>query len=65
MWGKDATAAASIKSNRQQCFQTETERARAGIFKLLWSPGIDSTESIPPVFVAWRAGTATLFLLGS
>jgi hypothetical protein len=22
-------------------------------------------ESIPPAFVAWRAGTATLFLLGS
>jgi hypothetical protein len=37
---------------------------RGGIFKLLWSPEIDSKESIPPVYVAWRAGTRTLFLLG-
>jgi hypothetical protein len=27
--------------------------------------GVDSKESIPPAFVAWRAGTTTLFLLGS
>jgi hypothetical protein len=26
---------------------------------------IDSNESIPPAYVAWRAGTTTLFLLGS
>ncbi len=38
---------------------------RARIFKLLWSPGIDSKEPIPPSDVAWRAGTITLFLLGS
>jgi hypothetical protein len=25
---------------------------------------MESKESIPPVFVAWRAGKATLFLLG-
>jgi hypothetical protein len=31
-------------------------------FILLRSPGIDFKESIPP---AWRAGTTTLFLLGS
>ncbi len=36
-----------------------------GIFKLLWSPEIDSKESIPSAYVAWRAGTKTLFLLGS
>jgi hypothetical protein len=36
-----------------------------GIFKLLWSPEIDSEESIPPTYVAWRAGKRTLFLLGS
>jgi hypothetical protein len=36
-----------------------------GIFKLLWSPEIDSEESIPPSYVAWWAGTRTLFLLGS
>jgi hypothetical protein len=38
---------------------------REGIFKLLRSSGIDSKESIPPVYVTWRAGTTTLFLLGS
>jgi hypothetical protein len=31
----------------------------------LWSPGIDSKASIPPAYVAWRAGTITLFLLGA
>ncbi len=31
------------------------------IFKRLWSPGIDSKEWIPPAYVAWRAGTITLF----
>ncbi len=36
----------------------EESRARGGILKLLWSPGIDSNES-------WRAGTTTQFLLGS
>ncbi len=34
-------------------------------FKLSRSPRIDSKESIPPAYVARRAGTATLFLLGS
>jgi hypothetical protein len=38
---------------------------RARIFKRLWGPGIDSKELIPPVYVARRAGTITLFLLGS
>jgi hypothetical protein len=37
---------------------------RARIFKCLWGPGIDSKEWIPPAYVAWRAGTITLFLLG-
>jgi hypothetical protein len=37
----------------------------AGIFKPLWSPGIDAKASIPPTYVAWRAGTITLFLLGA
>jgi hypothetical protein len=31
---------------------------RARYFTLLRSPGIDSKESIPPAYVAWRAGTA-------
>jgi hypothetical protein len=35
------------------------------IFKLLRGPGIDSEESIPPAYAAWRTGTTTLFLLGS
>jgi hypothetical protein len=30
---------------------------RARICKRLWSPGIDSEESTPPAYVAWRAGT--------
>jgi hypothetical protein len=38
---------------------------RARICKRLRSPGIDSKESIPPVFVAWRAGTTTLFAVPS
>ncbi len=38
---------------------------RAGIFKPLWSPGIDAKASTPPAYVAWRAGTITLFLVGA
>jgi hypothetical protein len=38
---------------------------RAGIFKPLWSLGIDAKASIPPAYVVWRAGTITLFLLGA
>jgi hypothetical protein len=41
----------------------EYSRYWSRIFK--WSPGIDSKERIPPAYVAWRAGTITLFLLGS
>jgi hypothetical protein len=37
---------------------------KSRIFKLLWSPRIDSKEPIPPAYVAWLAGTITLFLLG-
>jgi hypothetical protein len=36
-------------------------RPRYGTFKLLRSPGIDLMESIPPVYVTWRAGTTTRF----
>ncbi len=32
------------------------------ILKLLRSPGIDFKESIPPAYLAWRAGTTNLFL---
>ncbi len=31
--------------------------SRVRIFKRLWSPGIDSKESIPPAYEARRAGT--------
>ncbi len=40
-------------------------RKLSPIFELLRSPGIDSKELIPPAYVAWQAGTITLFLLGS
>jgi hypothetical protein len=30
-------------------------------FKLLRTSGIDFKESIPPAYIAWRAGTTTLF----
>jgi hypothetical protein len=39
--------------------------SRKYFFNLLRIPRIDSMESIPPAYVAWRAGTTTLFLLGS
>jgi hypothetical protein len=32
--------------------------SRARIFKRLRSPGIDSKESIPPAYLAWRANTS-------
>ncbi len=35
------------------------------VFLNLGSLGIDSQEWIPLAYVAWRAGTITLFLLGS
>ncbi len=40
---------------------------RARIFKRLWSPGIDSNESVPADYVARQASTNTinLFRLGS
>ncbi len=43
----------------------ENFRIRAGTFKRVWGPGIDAKASIPPAYVAWRAGTITLFLLGA
>ncbi len=38
---------------------------RARVFKHLKSPWIDSKEPILPGCVTWRAGTPTLFLVGS
>jgi hypothetical protein len=40
---------------------THAAVSEARIFKRLWSPGIDSKETIPPAYVAWRAGTINLF----
>ncbi len=37
---------------------------RAQICKRLRSPGIDSEESIPPAYVAWRAGTSNMVIVG-
>jgi hypothetical protein len=42
----------------------EVKRTEAVFLKLLWSPGIDSKELIPPAYVAWRADTPTLLLFG-
>ncbi len=39
----------------------QSSRDRARIFKLLRNPRIDSKDYIPPAYVAWRAGTTTLF----
>jgi hypothetical protein len=50
----------SMPASMPACIHT-----RAGIFKPLWSPGINAKASIPPAYVAWRAGTITLFLLGA
>ncbi len=47
---------------RKSSVFTKLQR-RDGIFKLLRSPGIGSNESIPPAFVAWRAGTTTHSLM--
>jgi hypothetical protein len=51
--------AGSITVSCKHC----TAGNRARIFKLLKSPRIK--EWIPPAYLAWRAGTTTLFLLGS
>ncbi len=34
---------------------SQQETQRQYFLKLLWSPGIDSKESIPPAYVAWQA----------
>jgi hypothetical protein len=46
---------AAFRFPRRLFFQMEAVRAR--ICKSLWSPGIDSDDSIPPAYVAWRVGT--------
>jgi hypothetical protein len=45
-----------MKHLRIKGIEMSIGQSRGGIFKLLWSPEIDSKESILPVYVAWRAG---------
>ncbi len=52
----------SIKKAKEPIIIQEYSLYKARIFKILRSPGIDSKESIPPAYVAWRAGTITLSL---
>ncbi len=54
-WGKSACVA-YLQASRQSWVR---------IFKRFWSPGIDSKGWIPAAYVDCRAGTKTLFLLGS
>jgi hypothetical protein len=55
-----------LQSLHAKFLQLKTHRLVfwARIFKREWGPGIDSKEW-PPAYVARRAGTITLFLLGS
>jgi hypothetical protein len=71
---EDAAPLPQYNASSTACFSTSCpessascspKRIRARIFKLLRSPRIDSKESIPPAHVAWRAGTTTVFLIGS
>ncbi len=50
---------------QRRWYQLILDEIRSRTFECLWGPGIDSKEWILPAYVAWRAGTITLFLLGS
>ncbi len=43
--------------------KTSPKITRARICERLKSSGIDFKESIPPAYVAWRAGIITLFTI--
>ncbi len=45
--------------------KVESSREQRLVLTFLRSPWIISKEAIPPDYVALRAGTATLFLLGT
>jgi hypothetical protein len=51
----------------RQCvlYVIPTPHAEPEFLNFLRCPGIDSKDSIPPAYVAWRVGMTTLFLLGS
>jgi hypothetical protein len=40
-----------------------TVEPRARIYKRLRSPGIDSKESVPPAYAAWRTGTTNSVII--
>jgi hypothetical protein len=63
--GEETFIGAARHMNSFNLLKLETQLNRARIFKRLWSPEIDSKASISPAYVAWRAGTITLFLLGA
>ncbi len=52
----------AVHPSSSHSFTCANTKIRARIFKLLRSSRIDSKESIPPAYVAWRVGTTTLFL---
>ncbi len=52
-------------TRKEVIFDGCTGGCRDGICKLLRRPGIDYKESISPGYKGWRAGTTSLFLLGS
>jgi hypothetical protein len=58
--GRDVCAIYSTFICRQLGDNTESE-----FLNYLRIPGIDFKSSSPPVYVAWRAGTIILFVLGS
>jgi hypothetical protein len=46
-------------------YKVSTKRSEPEFLNILRSPGINSKKSIPPAYIAWRAGTTTLFQIGS
>ncbi len=63
-WAKPGIVQYTCKANK--CILVyKALRYRARICKRLRSPKIDSKESIPPAFVAWRAGTISLFVVAA
>jgi hypothetical protein len=51
-----STKASPTPFEKRGCIKHLPDRART--CKRLRSPGIDSKESIPPAYLAWRAGTS-------
>ncbi len=64
-WADLFTPASWGAATQSQTGKTSVSQSEPEFLKLLRSPGIDYKESIPPAYVAWRAVTTALFLLGS